>query len=93
MVSSFLLNTTWESCVWLQLFTDAFSTIGYGGTFRRQWLQGAWENLDSQEQGLSINWKELYAIVAACHIWGSRWSQKRLLFHCDSQSVFEIIAP
>ena len=87
----FFLNTAWESSVSLQLFTDASSTIGYGGIFGRQWFQGAWENLDRQKQGLSINWKELYAIVVACHIWGSRWSQKRLLFYCDNQSVVEII--
>ena len=47
-------------------------------------------NLDRQKQGLSINWKGLYATVVACHIWGSRWSQKRLLFYCDNQSVVEI---
>lgn len=38
----------------------------------------------------SIAWKELYAIVIAASAWGSLWSGKRILFHCDNRAVRDI---
>ena len=38
----------------------------------------------------SIEWKELYAIVVACKVWGKHWSGKRLLFDCDNDAVVHI---
>ena len=38
----------------------------------------------------SIEWKELFAIVVACQIWGSRWQRKRIIFHCDNQAIVRI---
>ena len=33
----------------------------------------------------------MYAIVAASYVWGGQWSQKRILFYCDKQTVVSII--
>ena len=49
--------------------------------------QGRW--LTAQRK-LSIEWKELYAIVVATAAWGHLWSCKRLLFYCDNQAVCTI---
>ena len=32
-----------------------------------------------------------YPILIACHIWGPKSSRKRVLFHCDNESVVHII--
>ena len=30
--------------------------------------------------GISIAWQELFALVVACHLWGSTFSKKRIIF-------------
>ena len=40
----------------------------------------------------SIQWKELYPIALSCLLWGPLWRGKKLLFHCDNQSVVDIWA-
>ena len=35
---------------------------------------------------------ELYPIVMACVLWGSQWTQKRILFFCDNMSTVDIIS-
>ena len=44
-----------------------------------------------QEQGISIEWQELFHIVVACSIWHPFLAGKRLQFWCDNQSVVSII--
>ena len=76
----------------LQLFTDASGSIGFGGIFSSQWFHGQWRAHQQLEQpGISIAWKELFASVVACHLWGSTFSNKSILFFCDNQSVVEIV--
>ena len=90
--SSFFLNVKWETSDSLHLYTDAASTIGYGGIFGTQWFQGKW--LQKQmigSLGISIDWQELYAIVVTCKIWGKHWTWKRIVFHCGNQPVVDII--
>ena len=54
-----------------------------------QWLNGYWPPTVSDR---SIPWKELYPIALSCLIWGQQWRGKKLLFHCDNQSVVDIWA-
>ena len=77
----------------LELYTDAASSIGFGGYFNGQWFQGRWPphlQLDST-RGISIEWQELFPIVVACAIWFPRFSGKRIQFWCDNESVVAII--
>jgi len=39
---------------------------------------------------MNIAWKELFAILVAVHTWGTYWARKKILFHCDNQSVVDI---
>ena len=45
----------------------------------------------NREQGISIEWQELFPIVVACSIWHLFLAGKRLQFWCDNQSVVSII--
>ena len=36
--------------------------------------------------------EELYPIALSCLIWGQQWKGKKLLIHCDNQSVVDIWA-
>ncbi|VDI44417.1 Hypothetical predicted protein [Mytilus galloprovincialis] len=75
------------------LFTDASSTIGYGGYFRKRWFQGIWPDdfIRPDEESFSMAYLELYPIVISAILWGHEWSTKRILFHCDNMSSVYII--
>ena len=79
----------WSRSPDLELFTDASGGLGFGIYFQGHWLNGSWPpNLSDR----SIQWKELYPIALACLLWGPLWKGKKLLFHCDNQSVVDIWA-
>ena len=81
------LNSRWTPAHHLNLFTDASSTIGFGAYWNGAWFSQHWPQ---QLQCKSIDWKELYAIVMACEVWGQHWGGKRLLFHCDNKPVVQV---
>ena len=90
---SFFLDSWVTSSPDLQLYTDAASTIGFGGFFNGKWFQGRWPRhlLINKTKGISIEWQELFPIVLACALWYPQFSGKRLQFWCDNQSVVAII--
>ena len=53
--------------------------MAYG---KSQWTQ--------PQAALSIAWKEMYAILAACSTWGHLWACQRILFHCNNTAVVAI---
>ena len=90
--NNLFLNPLWETSNTLQLFTDAATIEGYGGIFQTSWFQGRWAPVHQvRQRGINIDWQELFAIVAACTIWGQQWSCKRVLFNGDNKPVVDII--
>ena len=79
----------WTRTPDLELFMDASGSLGYGIFYMGHWVAAPWPPL---LQGRSIQWKELYPIALACHLWGHQWCGKKLLFHCDNQAVVDIWA-
>ena len=73
----------------MQLYTDASSTHGFGAYYLGEWFRGDWRKQQNLE-GKSIAWQELFAVVVACLAWGSQWSSKRVLVHCDNQTVADL---
>ena len=90
---SFLLDSTVTPSPDMELFTDAASTVGFGGYFNGKWFQGRWPtHMEiNKERGISIEWQELFPIVVACAIWYPHFAGKRLQFWCDNESVVSII--
>ena len=78
---AFFLDPTWTHSPEMNLFTDASSEIGYGAFWNGHWFQQKWSSTNHHH---SIQWKELYAILIACEVWGHGWTRKRVLFHCDN---------
>ena len=87
---SFFLHNAWIPATELGLYTDASGSWGFGAYYgaEQRWLQGKWT--DDQAE-LSIEYKELYAVVAACLTWGHHWSSMRLRIHCDNAAVVACI--
>ena len=85
--TSLILNTRWIPSPALHLYTDASGLHGWGAYWDGRWLQSSWSTLQGK---MDITWKELFAIVAPVHTWGSFWSRQKILFHCDNQAVVDI---
>lgn len=90
--ANFFLSTSWVDSDSLLLHTDASGSLGFGGIFGSKWFQGGWQtNQQLGQPGISIAWQELFALVVACHLWGKEFSNKRILFFCDNESVVNIV--
>ena len=78
----------WLSSTSLNLFTDASGTLGYGAVLGSSWFYGTWSQ---QWVNQNITLLELYPIVLAVQIWGSRITNGRIIFHTDNQALVPII--
>ena len=87
--ASFFLDEEISPASKLQIYTDATPTA-FGGFFNSHWFQGHFPEAFMKEQQ-SMALCELFPIVMACVLWGSQWSQKRILFHCDNLATVQII--
>ncbi|XP_006814834.1 uncharacterized protein LOC102809372 [Saccoglossus kowalevskii] len=89
--SAHFLQSKWTPSPEMELYTDASSTLGCGGYFNGEWFSLPWSSIPSSTKpDLSIAWKELLPIFLACSIWGSLWHGKKVLFHCDNESIVNI---
>ena len=77
---------------YLKLFTDACTSVGYGGYFQGKWFAGKWTpHLLAGLVDVSMAFMELYPIVVAALLWGNQWSRKRIIFCCDNEATVYII--
>ncbi len=54
-------------------------------------MSHAWPEGFIQESQVSIAWLELYALTMAIMTWASFLTGKRVLMHCDNQSVVHMV--
>ena len=84
---SLMLQEKWETAADLNLSTDASGTLGFGAYFQGAWFTGTWSIAQLPR---SIQWKELFAIVAAAATWGNQWQTKKILVSCDNQAIVQV---
>ena len=85
---SFFLHPKWIPSPDLRLYTDASGTLGWGAFNNGRWIQGKWSDTQMSH---TIEWKELYALLAACATWGEDWKQLRILIYCDNSAVVDCV--
>ena len=85
---TFFLDYIWHNADKLHLYTDASTSIGYGGVFGTHWFAGVWEE---ECYGLNITLLELYPICLALSMWGETLSNKCIVLHTDNIAVVSII--
>ena len=61
--------------------------MGFGAIYGKRWIQGIW---GESVREYSIDFKELFAIVAAVITWGSQWERKRIVFVTDNLPITQI---
>lgn len=80
------LEPQWSEADSLNLFTDASGTHGFRAFFEGSWIKGQW--LPPQRlPHRSIQWQELFSILAATSTWHKRLKGRRVIFHCDNLAV------
>ena len=82
-----ILDSHWTDSATMQLYTDASGTEGWGAYWSGRWIRDHWS---SEQQEMSIAWKELYAITVAAHTWGTFWKRQKILFNCDNLTVVTV---
>ena len=70
----------------MRLFSDACD-IGFGATYGREWIQGRW---NTRQAAQSVDYKELYAILAATLTWGHLWGGRRIVFTTDNKPITKV---
>ena len=82
-----------ESNKVLDLFTDASGSLGFGAYFEGHWTNAPWPSRILEEKALKkdITYKELFPIVLSVLLWGHRFSNGKVTFHCDNEAVVSII--
>ena len=74
----------------LDLYTDASGSKGFGAYFEGHWTMGVWpEKIKAIKT--DIMYKELFPIVLSLLLWGQKFRNSRIVFHCDNESVVAII--
>ncbi|KAM3936010.1 uncharacterized protein RB166_003095 [Leptodactylus fuscus] len=88
---SLLMSPAVSTVDW-ELFTDASGSVGFGAYFGGAWCAGRWPS-DWVELGWVRNLclLELFPIVVAVEVWGDRFRDRKVRFHCDNQSVVSAI--
>ena len=85
---SFFIFPTLEPLPDFSVCSDASGATGYGAFMDNEWFNGRWS---SQQAPMSIAYKELFPIVLAAYIWGSRWSCRHILFQVDNEALVHIL--
>ena len=72
----------------LDFSTDAAGEVGHGGYLRGSWFALRWL---PHQMGWSMPTKELFPIMIAANLWGSRWKQLRISVQCDNEPTVNMI--
>ena len=77
----------------ISMFSDASRalTLGFGGICQQSWMYGAWPTGYIEKYEPSIEYLELYALVATVLNWIHRHRNKRIILFCDNQSVVHMV--
>ena len=66
-------------------------SLGFGGIcMKKHWMQARWPK-DFKELDPSIQYLELFAQTASILAWTEYFKNKRIIIHCDNQSVVSMI--
>jgi hypothetical protein len=81
--TSVFLEDDWTLSSVLCFAADA-SNAGMGAVYLKHWWSAPFNPAHLK---LPIAWRELFAIVVSCRIWGHAWASKRVLIECDNQTI------
>ena len=85
-------ETTWLANE-IDMYSDASHSeiLGFGATCQSSWMSEMWPNGYIKNIEPSIEYLELFGVVAAVHKWVHRFRNKRIVLFCDNTSVVAMI--
>ena len=77
----------------LNFVTDASANtqLGFGAVYNNMWLLAQWEPEFIRLHKPSIEYLELFALVAAIISWGDRLQNMRIIIFCNNQAIVSMI--
>ena len=77
----------------IDMYSDASGSIekGFGAYCGHSWTFNSWDKTWFKEANPSIEYLELYGVTVAIMLWIKRFSNSRILLHCDNESVCKMI--
>ena len=77
----------------INMFSDATTNqiLGFGAICGTSWMFSRWNAAFIQKVNPSIEYLELFALVAGCIQWLHRFKNKRVILHCDNESVCRMV--
>ena len=81
------MDNHWTCNTDIQFYTDA-SDQAVAGYFNGEWFCVP---LTDTEKKMSINWREMLAVVIAVATWGAQLRGKQMLINCDNMAVCYIL--
>ena len=77
----------------LFMFSDASKNqdLGFGAICDDQWMFGQWNRMFVQQENPSIEFLELFAVLAGLMVWIHQFKNKRIILYCDNESTVAMI--
>ena len=71
----------------ITLYTDASGVLGFGAVYKSHWFSLSWPQSLVHH---NINFKELFAILAAVHTWSDQWANMQITVMTDNSPICDI---
>ena len=74
-------------------YSDASGSkiLGYGCIYKDQWIYGQWEAEFMELNKPSIEYLEMFALVAGVFTWEKQLGNRRIVVFCDNEAVVQMI--
>ena len=83
----------WDQVETIEFFSDASASrnLGFGCLYQNNWIQVMWEEGFIDECKPSIEFLELYALIAGILTWEKKLSNRRVAIFCDNMGVVHMV--
>ena len=75
----------------IDMYSDASGKLGMGALCQKDWMYIMWPKDFLSKNKPSIEYLELYGVVAGVLTWIHRFKNKRIILFCDNESVVNMI--
>lgn len=85
---SFFHHDTWKTSSFIELYTDAARSKGYGATLDQHWFFGPFPET---WQSFKITFLEIFPIALTARLWSRHMSNRCIVFATDNAALVSII--
>ena len=75
----------------IDMYSDASGKLGFGAICGSDWMYNMWDSKFIAKYRPSIEYLELFGVVAGVLTWIHRFKNRRIILFCDNKSVVDMI--